>query len=172
MIFGSHSTFAVEAVREPGGDFGRYVTGRVRVFVGDVAVGDFSESGCAFEPLRDHLLQLASGSGGMWHSSLNGLTPREQFNLLDSALFIGGVEKVPDAYHLTGFLTNVSEAFDCVKAFVVSPESDRLVALVEDLESGKFISQSISFTEFAEVAAQFAKWVNEEGYAKYGSTAV
>jgi hypothetical protein len=172
MIFGSQSTFAVEVAREPDGDFGRDVTGRIRVFLGGFPVGDFSESGCALGPLSDHLLELASRSGAMWHPSLESLTPREQFELLDSALFIGDVEEVPAEYHLTGFLTNVSEAFDGIKAFLISPESDRFVALVQEFESGTFVSQSIAHTEFAGVADQFARWVKEERHAKYGNGAV
>src|SRR4051812_10191456 len=141
MIFGAPSTFAVEAI--PGKGWGANVAGRFRVHIGGTAIGDFEEPDCWLGPFSQHLLRLAAASGALWHQSLEGLSPREQFELLDNALFVGTVDEVPEEYYLMEFLTNVSEVFDDVKAFLVSPSSEDVMALVKLLHADQFISHRI-----------------------------
>ena len=166
MIFGNSSSFAIEAVVEPGPEyppsFGRNVAGRMRLFVGGVGVGDFSEPCCIPRHLSEHLTELCETSRKLWHSSLSGAAPEKQFQMLDEALFLGGGKPELEDCHETVFLTNVSEAFDPVKGFVLSPSPDEIVLLLRLDEDGPFIHRNIPFAEFSGVAAAFAHWVKEQ----------
>jgi hypothetical protein len=162
MIVGTRESFAIEAVLEPERSFGRNVAGRFRLFLGGHPVGDFAEPGCTFGQFSDQLVTLASSARSLWHPSLNGLSPPEIFARLNHALFVGGVAEPPTQYHLMSFLTNVSEVFNHVKGFLVSPEPDQLLALVELQVERELISQRIPYTQFASVAAQFATWLREQ----------
>jgi hypothetical protein len=64
--------------------------------------------------------------------------------------------------HETVFLTNVSEAFDPVKGFVLSPSPDEIVLLLRLEEGGPFIHCKIPYAEFSEVTVGFAQWVTEQ----------
>lgn len=166
MIFGNPSNFAVEAVVEPGPEyppsFGRNVAGRMRLIVGGVSVGDISEPSCIPRHLSEHLTELCTTSRTLWHSSLSGATPEKQFQMLDEALFLGGGKPELEGCHETIFLTNVSEAFDPVKGFVLSPSPDEIVLLLRLEEGGPLIHRKIPYAEFSGVTAAFAHWVTEQ----------
>jgi hypothetical protein len=166
MIFGNSSSFAVEVVVEPGPEyppsFGRNVAGRMRLIVGGVSVGDISEPSCTPRHLSEHLTELCATSRKLWHSSLSGATPEKQFQMLDEALFLGGGKPELEDCHETIFLTNVSEAFDPVKGFVLSPSPDEIVLLLRLEEGGPLIHRKIPFAEFSDVTAAFAHWVTEQ----------
>lgn len=171
MIFGVPAKFAVEVVNEPDAAFGRNVAGRFRVFLGGQSVGNFNESGCTFRQLSEELVTLASTARALWHPSLSGMTPQQQFAMLEGALFVGSVDSPPEEYHLMNFLTNVSEVFNHVMGFLLSPEDGHVVALVELLDTGTFISHRISYTDFSSVAAQFALWLKQQEEAQFGTRA-
>jgi hypothetical protein len=160
MIIGDPSKIAVEAVPEY--VFGRTLAGRMRVFLQGRAVGSFEEPGCALNAVCDQLVSRALIRSDLWHRSLEGLTPREQFELLDGALYIGSVADVPPEYHSMNFLTGASEAFDRVKAFLVNPGAGQLVCLIELLEADEFFSCAVDLAEFSTVANQFSAWVREQ----------
>ena len=166
MLFGNPSNFAVEAVVEPGPEyppsFGRNFAGRMRLVVGGVSVGDISEPSCIPRQLSEHLTEMCAASRTLWHSSLSGATPEKQFQMLDEALFLGGGKPELEECHMTIFLTNVSEAFDPVKGFVLSPSPDEIVLLLRLEEGGPLIHRKIAYAEFSGVTAAFAHWVTEQ----------
>ena len=166
MIFGNPSDFAVEAMVEPGPEyppsFGSNVAGRMRLIVGGVSVGDIGEPSCIPRHLSEHLTEVCSTSRTLWHSSLSGATPEKQFQMLDEALFLGGGKPDLEEYHETVFLTNVSEAFDSIKGFVLSPSPDEIVLLLRLEVGGPLIHRKIAFAEFSGVTEAFAKWVAEQ----------
>lgn len=166
MIFGNPSDFAVEAVVEPGPEyppsFGLNVGGRMRLIVGGVSVGGISEPSCTPRHLSEHLTELCTTPRKLWHSSLSGATPEKQFQMLDETLFLGGGKPELEECHAKIFLTNVSEAFDPVKGFVLSPSPDEIVLLLRLEEGGPLIHHMIAFAEFSGVIAEFAQWVAEQ----------
>ena len=167
MLFGHPTSLAIEAVPGPEAGPPRFVgsnlAGRIRIHLGGNVVGDFDEPCCVFRPLAEHLTKICACSGSMWHKSLEGLSPRETFQLLDRACFQGEVEPYPAAFDLMGFLTNVSECFDDAKGFVVSPRPGVLVTLVHDLQDDTFFSTEIAVPDWCAASASFAAWLfNEE----------
>ena len=166
MIFGNPLNFAVEAVVEPGPkfppSFGRNVAGRMRLLVGGVSVGDINEPSCAPRALSEHLAEMCASSRKLWHSSLSGVPPEQQFQMLDQALFLGGGNRELKKCHETVFLPNVSEAFDPVKGFVLSPSSGEMVLLLRLDDEGPLIHRNIPYAEFSSVTTAFAHWVTEQ----------
>ena len=166
MIFGNPLSFAVEAVVESGPEFppsfGENVAGRMRLVVGGTSVGDIGEPNCVLKVLSEHLVELCEAVGTLWHPSLAGITPEEQFHLLDEALFLGGGKPELEQCHSMVFLTNVSEAFDPIKGFALSPSPSELVVLLKLDEGGSLIHSAIPYAEFCNVTVAFAQWVGEQ----------
>lgn len=166
MIFGNPLSFAVEAVVEPGPEFppsfGGNVAGRIRLVIGGVSVGDISEPSCVPRALSDHLIALCATTRMLWHPLLAGIRPEEQFPMLNEALLLGGGSPELEECHETIFLTNVSEAFDPVKGFVLSPSPGEMVILLKLDEGGPLVCQVIPYAEFCGVTAAFAHWVDEQ----------
>jgi hypothetical protein len=166
MIFGNPSSFAVEAVVEPGSEFppafGANVAGRMRVLVGGQSVGDINEPSCWLRPLSDHLCGLCVPDRLLWHPVLEGVLPNEQFEMLDEALFKGGGNPDLETCRDTTFLTNISEAFDPIKGFALSPSPERIVLLLKLEEGGPLVQCDISSAEFCGVADAFASWIGEQ----------
>lgn len=176
MIFGNPLSFAVEAIVEPGPEFspvfGANVAGRMRVLVGGTAVGDIEKPSCVPRALSEHLVQLCATAGALWHPLLAGIAPEEQFKMLDEALFLGGGNPELEQCHDLVFLTNVSEAFDPVKGFVLAPSSGEMVLLVKLNIDSPLIHRAITQTEFCEATAAFANWVNEQEHELLNESAV
>lgn len=176
MIFGNPLSFAVEAVVEPGPEFppsfGRNVAGRMRLLVGGTSVGDIGEPNCVLRVLSEHLVELREAHGTLWHPSLAGIAPEEQFQVLDEALFLGGGKPELDECHSMVFLTNVSEAFDPIKGFALSPSPGEVVVLLKLEEGGSLIHSVISYVEFCDVATAFEQWVSEQERVHLNESAV
>jgi hypothetical protein len=169
MLFGAPETFAVEAMVEPGPEYpptvGRNVAGRVRLFMQGHPVGNFATPSVVLRSVSEHLVTLCSVSSSLWHSSLTGLAPQEQFARLDAALYAGSYESPPKAFSLCTFLTNVSEAFDPIKSFLVCPPTGNAVALVQ-LEPGTPVcSFEFPVREFCSAASRFASWLQSQEHA-------
>ena len=166
MLFGNTETFALEAIIEPGPElapfFGSNITGRFRLFFGGLEVGKFTEPCCVVRPLSEHLSSMCTSADRLWHKSLSGHTPEGWFHLLDDALYLVGVPKPPDTYHHLDFLTNVSEALNNVKGFLVAPPGEQLHALIQLPESPAIFHHVISRSEFCSVSSKFAAWVKEQ----------
>jgi hypothetical protein len=164
MLFGDPSTFAIEAIIEPGSAlapvFGRNVAGRFRLFFGGLEVGRFAEPGCVIRPLSEHLEDKCTNAAGLWHSSLTGKSPQAWFKLLNDALYISGIPAPPDAFHRMDFLTNVSEAFNNVKGFLFAPVGEELHALLQLPEAATVHHKVIRLSEFRAANSGFAAWVN------------
>lgn len=175
MIFGNPLSFAVEALVEPGPEFppsfGSNVVGRMRLLVGGVGVGNQNEPSCVLRALSEHLIELCATAPTLWHPTLSGASPEQQFQMLDQALFLGGGNHELEGRHETVFLTNVSEAFDPIKGFSLSSTPDEIVVLLRLEEDGPLIHRNIPFAEFRDVASAFASWVDEqEGIHLNGAT--
>ncbi len=166
MIFGNPLSFAVEAVVEPGPEFlpnfGGNVVGRMRVFVGGTSVGNIEEPNCILRALSEDLVELCETDRALWHPSLAGIAPEEQFQLLDAALFLGGGKQDLEACHSMVFLTNVSEAFDLIKGFILSPSPNEIFVLLKLDLGSPLIHRVIPYAEFCSVSASFAHWVSEQ----------
>lgn len=176
MIFGDPNHFAVEAVVELGPEFapllGNNVVGRIRVFAGGLAYGDFNEPSCVLRPVSEHLVELCERLGTLWHPSLSSASPDRQFNLLDVWLFLGGSDE-PEPEGLAGciFLTNVSEAFDNIKAFLVCPPTGSAYALLQVQPSSAVCRVAITSAEFCSVATAFASWLESQEHGLLQSRA-
>lgn len=166
MLFGKSETFALEAIVEPGPDFPPYcggnIAGRFRLFFGGLEVGKFSEPCCWLRPLSQHLAVKCASATALWHNSLAGKHPEVWFQLLDDALYLIGEPEPPHAYHRMDFLTNVSEALDGVKGFLVGPPGESLQVMLRLQESNAIHHHVISPREFCAVATRFAMWIGEE----------
>jgi hypothetical protein len=173
MIFGAPSDFAIEAALEPGPDLpnivGSNVAGRMRLFIGGRAVGNFDEPACVLRAVSEHLVTFSAAAHSLWHPTLNGLQPMGQFSVLNEALFLGCDEEPPEEYARCGFLTNISEAFDGVKGFLLFPGNGLFVTLIE--QGQVFSHHTIPYTGFCTVAARFALWVREQELALLGKSA-
>lgn len=166
MLFGNPDTFALEAVVEPGPDFpsflGPNVTGRFRLFFARLEVGLFSEPCCVLRTLSEHLMDKCASSNALWHPSLAGKTPDAWFKLLDDALYRVGPPEQQDAYHCMDFLTNVSEALNNVKGFLLAPPGRTLHALLQLPGSDVVHHKTVPLPEFCAVSSQFSSWLGEQ----------
>jgi hypothetical protein len=166
MLFGSSSSFAVEAIPGPEAGLPRFVgsslAGRVKVHVGGQMLGDSTEPCCVYRPLAEHLTTLCASAAALWHESLEGLGPSAIFETLDRARFHGQDEPYPPVFDLMGFLTNISECFDNVKGFVAAPREGTLLVLAQLQPSGMLISHEVAVAQWAATSASFAAWLHEQ----------
>lgn len=130
--------------------------------IGGHIVGNFAERLCIFRALSEHLVTLTSVRRTLWAPVLTGLQPHEQFQVLDACFFTGAREDCPESLRQSVFFTNVSETFDAVKGFLLSPNEEQVLALVQWVETGALVSRVIPYTVFASVAAQLAQWLREQ----------
>lgn len=163
MIFGDPNSFAIEALTEPSPDYpaivGKSLAGRIRCFVGGEELGDFNEPCCVFGGVSDHLAYLCSAQARIWHHSLVALAAPDQFQLLDNLIYGESSPslQLSSAVGDTIFLTNLSEAFDGLKAFIIRPPGWQLVVLVERDELIR--SFQIPIADFQLASRSFANWL-------------
>lgn len=166
MIFGNPLNFAVEAFAERGPNFppsfGGNIHGSMRLLIGGVSVGSIDEPSCVLRNLSEHLTELCAAAPALWHPSLSGRSPEQQFQMLDQALFLGGGDPELERCHETVFLTNVSEAFDPIKGFALSSSFDEILVLLRLENNGPLIHRSIPFADFQSATSAFANWVAEQ----------
>jgi hypothetical protein len=165
MLFGKHGTFAIEAIIEPGPEFspflGNNITGRFRLFFGGLEVGKFDEPCCVIRQLSDHLVDKCESASTLWHESLADRSPDVWFKLLNDSLYLIGAPEPADEYYRMDFLTNVSEALNNVKGFLVAPPGEPLHTLIQLSNSETVHHHIIPIGEFCSVSAKFAAWVKE-----------
>lgn len=174
MVIGNPESYAVEALVEPGPEFppvaGNNVAGRMRLLVRGAIVGDIKEPSCIPRVLSEHLLEVCGRVGSLWHPLLADRSPEQQFEILDKALFLGGGAPQLEKCHAMVFLTNVSEAFDSVKGFVLSRSGVEFEVLLRLEDGGPVLHRIVPRAEFSGVAVAFDDWVNEqERRLLYGS---
>jgi hypothetical protein len=166
MLFGDPAVFAIEAIIEPGPEFstffGNNITGRLRLFFGGLEVGDFTEPSCVLRPLSQHLVVQSAIAHALWHESLVGESPATWFKILNDSLYLNGLPKPNDAYRSMDFLTNVSEALDNVKGFLVVPPNGPMQALIQLPDSEVVHQHAIPLSKFCAVSSQFAAWIAEQ----------
>jgi len=178
VIFGNPESFAIEAIVEPGPDFGpvqgRNVVGRLRAWIGSAEVGRIQVPACWLGPPCDHLVELCERLQTLWDPSLDGLTPDEQFDRLDHLCFgahrgralsdCWSDEEVAEVrrYMRFLFLLHSSEAFDGWKAFLVRPTSDTLQALVAKDPQHSVQATVFTVAAYTDAVRAFASWLAEQ----------
>ena len=165
MLFGDPSKFAIEVAAEADSALpafvGKSLAGRFRLYLAGESIGRFEEPCCVLAPIADHFVQMCVAVSFLWHSSFNGLSDEQLFELLDGALFLGEINVFPEQFHRMSFLTNVSECLDGLKGFLVSPEPGLLKALVRVQATQKLVSAQFSVHELCSAASGFEKWVQK-----------
>lgn len=179
MIFGTPARFAVEALVEPGPEFGpvqgRNVVGRVRVWIGGEPIGRIEEPACWLRPLLNHLLELRDRLHTLWEPSIAGLSADAIFDRLDGLYFGArrgaslrgswtepqGTAELEEAkgYWRFVFLLHSSESFDGWKAFLVRPTTDSLLALVARHTDQVVVPTTFPEDDFRDAVAGFASWL-------------
>lgn len=164
MIFGSPTSIALEAALEIEGEYspvlGRNLVGRVRLFLQDRKIGDFDDPCCVLGTVSSHLTEICSRAAVMWHPALAEVGPKAQFEILDSAVY-GNTDHFEAEPNFT-FLTNVSEAFDPIKAFILHPPGEDFHILIRMEPRMEIESFKIAVREMASVASEFAAWIGEQ----------
>ncbi len=167
MIFGDKSVFAIEAIIEPGSElppqvYGR-VAGRVRVFFQNLEVGNFHEPCCVLGPIAEHFAEVGAYNR-IWHSSLASLGTKEQFDYLDHMFYVGPYvsSEARESLNNCTFLTNVSEAFEHIKGFVLRADSESFQFLFTLPKSESVHSFVVSFDQFLHAANGFSTWLHEQ----------
>jgi hypothetical protein len=167
VIFGESATFAIEAIAEPGPEFlplvGSNVAGRIQLLIRGSAVGKFHEPCCVLGPIAHHLSAIGQ-SQSLWHPSLAKYSHVEQFSLLDAIFYSGSSTPKQQLQALADciFLTNVSEAFDPVKAFVLRPPGDEFVFLVRRTPDDAVLQFRAPVATFNSAAFQFEHWLRSQ----------
>ena len=183
MLFGDPRVFGIEAVLEPGPEFGpvdnNLIAGRIRIWMSDVAVGNFEEPLCYFRGIEAHLAETAVALEGYWDTTFDGLEPDAIFDRLDYLTFAAHRHQCLDllpnwdevAYLSAtrsfgnkdfSFLTNVSEAFDGWKVFLTRPPGDELLAIVLPESSDIILSFHFPVYAFRQAVWNFSDWVREQ----------
>ena len=85
MLFGETTTFAIEAISEPGLVAPSTVWGRMRIWCQAVSLGDFSEAHCVMP--SGHVDQLRSNISSCWYEEFYGLSDEQLFDELDRLLY-------------------------------------------------------------------------------------
>lgn len=166
MLFGSRNTMALEAIVEPSGDFaptlGANVVGRLRLFICGKEFGDFDEPSCVLRSVAEHLIEFGDTKKLLWHQAFVGKNAAQRFQLLDDALFRAAKLALPAKISDTVFLTNVSEAFDPLKSFLLSPPGGNIQVLLRGTASATVQDFEISPEDFFLVANKFMNWLKEQ----------
>lgn len=182
MIFGNPQVFAVEAIVEPGPEFGPVqsgnVVGRLCVWIGGTRVGRIHEPACWLGPPRDHLLEMRDSLQTLWEPSFDGLSADEMFDRLDCVCFAAHrgqplgdgwlrakwAEGHGEArgYSRFAFLLHASEAFDGWKAFLIHPTSDTLLILVAEDPQQSVDAHVIPVGAYRDAVGAFASWLAEQ----------
>jgi hypothetical protein len=129
-------------------------------------VGNLEEPLCVLSPVSRHLTTICSSALSLWHPALAGLSPKERFSLLDASLYLGSSAPLPEELSRCVFLTNVSEAFNGVKGFVVAqPEAGSIQLLLQPGQNSPLQCSEVSLSTFCAAASAFALWVSEQEHA-------
>jgi hypothetical protein len=180
VIFGNREEFAVEAIVEPGPEFGpvqgRNIVGRLRVWIGGNEVGRIQEPACWLGPPCDDLVEMRDRLQTLWEDSFDGLSADETFDRLDYLCFGArrgqslreawteeqwtAVIEEGRGYHRFVFLLNSSEAFDGWKAFLLRPTSHSLQALVSREPFHVVVATIFPVAIFTDAVTAFASWLS------------
>ena len=165
MVFGVPDAFAIDAELEPGPELplrvGSSATGRIQLFCAGVPLGNRNEPCCVLGGIRDHLIDKCHATL-LWHSQLGAALPVEQFAVLDDIFFLGSNQSlsVQEAVADCDFLTNVSEAFDGLKAFILRPPGNNFIVLARVGADGELLRLPFAVHRFADAVEQFDRWLS------------
>ena len=176
MIFGKSDQFAIEAVLEPGPEFGpvqgNNLVGRIRVWLRGKSIGDFDEPACWLGPPASDFVEQLAQVDRLWDPALEGLRPDSVFAQLDQWYFgESEITTAPDASKAGGapgevhrfvFLTNWSESFDGWKAFLVRISESELMALVLADGSVTISVFRVPVQIYREAVQTFAQWLSDQ----------
>ena len=174
MIFGNPAVLAFDAQLEPDvlPVVGANVAGRIRCYVAGEPFGKWDEPYCIFGEVTGHLNELAWLTEGLWHSDLQELTLQDRFRTLDETFYLGFRKPhltFEAALCSTNFLTNVSEAFDSSKSFMLAKSNKEFQILVEC--EGGFLHTDIPRSDFLVMVEEFSKWLALQELRFLGSDA-
>ncbi|HWU70293.1 MAG TPA: hypothetical protein VN017_02935 [Pseudoxanthomonas sp.] len=175
MIWGNPEKLAIEAQLEPNALMpvvGANIAGRIRCYVGGEPFGNWDEPLCVLGAASDHLLNLAASPSGQWHPLLETLTPRQRFSALDDLIYESSISAHPGVMSVlfnTRFLTNISEAFDYTKSFILSDPDEQVQVLVDSPRG--FFHAELSRSEFVSLAEGFSNWVKLQEHRLIGGGA-
>jgi hypothetical protein len=184
MLFGSPEQFAVEAMLEPGPEYGfiqgRNLAGRIRIWAAGQAIGRFDEPACWLGPPCQHLVEMEKALDTLWDASFDGLGLDDIFDRLDYEYFgahrhrcieEGWSSEVmarfdPEPTQVGAnrfvFLIHSSEAFDGWKPFLVRPSEGNLVALVLEYDRPDIVALHFPTEACRQAVRAFARWFDEE----------
>jgi hypothetical protein len=123
-------------------------------------LGNRDEPACVLGGVRDHLIEKCCATS-LWHPQLGAYSQADQFALLDG-IFFSGTDRgrsMQDAVADCDFLTNVSEAFDELKAFILRPPGQELVVLARRSLSSDLFRVSFPVDDFANAVNEFNRWL-------------
>lgn len=171
-IFGARNEFAIEIAVDAGAVLSprlvNQVLGRARVWCAGHELGIFDEPLCWIGPVVGEFERVLAGIEKRYDERFDSLTPEERFTLLDRIEFDPENESLPDPEPLgfvAHFLTNCSEAFDDVKAFLVIDAADEVEILwqrwLSDVRQ-PIRSTTLPIATFRDVVNQFIAWYGRE----------
>lgn len=135
MLFGDPNDFAIEAMVEPDLKIPSAVWGRMCLHIGNIVLGDFTNTYCALFPAYGHFQWHAQRDDPLWLDAFNEMTPREIHDTVSHALY-GDDNRTLDQmrqdsllYGRFDFLTNWGDQFDGYSSVIVSPTPDVMMLL-------------------------------------------
>lgn len=114
-------------------------------------------------------MELASSSAGLWHPLLEPLTPEQRFSALNDLVYETSISAHPGALSTlsnTNFLTNISEAFDSTKSFILCSQDDQIQILIEG--PCGFFHAELPRSEFVSLSEGFSNWVKSQEHRLIG----
>ena len=175
VIWGNPAKLAIEAQLEPDTvvpAVGANIAGRIRCYVAGEPHGDWDEPLCILGAVSTRLMELASNAAVLWHPLLDSLTPEQRFSALNDLVYETSISAHPSAATSlanTNFLTNISEAFDSTKSFILSNQNGQVQILIESPRG--FFHTELPRSEFVSLAQDFARWVQLQEHRLIGEDA-
>jgi len=167
MLFGSKSSFAIEAFTEGDLTPPSAVWGRMCLWCHDTMIGRLSEEYCALFTSAKELRSRADNLDELWDKSFDGLRADQIFRIFDRAIYVYD-ESAPndlvdgaERYWKFNFLTNWGEQFDRLKGFLAAPPGEELLLIIQGADDS-LTTFSIGRDSFRRAAIDFADWFDRE----------
>lgn len=176
MIFGSASSFAIEAMTEPDLQAPSPVWGRMRIWCQDIAIGDITNPYCGLYGSYLGFRELRTALPSLWLPEFADLSDWQIWNRLNEALY-GYHGNVPAedsrsnedllrdlrTYRKFDFLTNWGEQFDNGgKSFIVCTPEQQVRILNRKLPKECGLSVHTSVFAVARATKEFLGWFEHE----------
>ncbi len=176
MLIGDPTDFAIEVMSEPHLVAPSAVWGRMRIHVGDLKLGDFSDAHCALDPSYRHFESLTCDHVPLWDNSFNGLTLEQIHDLVRHAIYgdddrtISAVRNDARRYGRYDFLTNWGEQFDGYASVIVQRDWNTVTVMHKPSQDGPphrrlggdFLIADCTYAGFIGAANQLVRWFDAE----------